>query len=84
MPRQVEVGVPIQLEGVRYYSISDVQRSLGIARQTLWRWRRDAKIPVGRRYRDRQILYTDREVEQIREYANRIEPALTIKSRRSA
>jgi predicted site-specific integrase-resolvase len=84
MPRQVEVGVPIQIEGVRYYSISDVQRSLGIARQTLWRWRRDAKIPVGRRYRDRQILYTDREVEQIREYANRIEPALTIKSRRSA
>ena len=84
MPRQVEVGVPIQIEGVRYYSISDVQRSLGIARQTLWRWRRDAKIPVGRRYRDRQIRYTDREVEQIREYANRIEPALTIKSRRSA
>ena len=84
MPREVEVGVPIQIEGVRYYFISDVQRSLGIARQTLWRWRRDAKIPVGRQYRDRQILHTDREVEQIRENANRIEPALTIKSRRSA
>jgi transposase-like protein len=64
----------IEIEGTRYYSAADIHRDLGVARQTLWRWRKDAKIPRGRRYRDRKVLFTEHEMEAIREYANRLEP----------
>jgi predicted DNA-binding transcriptional regulator AlpA len=67
--------MPIVIEQVQYFTASDIQRSLGIARQTLWRWRKAGRIPQGRRYRDRQVVFTRREVEAIREYSNRLEPA---------
>ena len=65
----------IEIEGVRYYSATDVHEELGIARQTLWRWRRTMKIPQGRRYRDHKIVFTEGEMAQIREYANRLAPS---------
>lgn len=65
----------IEIQGARYFTATDIQQELGIARQTLWRWRKDSKIPQGLRYRDRQILFTEEEMEVIREYANRLEPA---------
>lgn len=65
----------IEIKGVRYYSATEVQESLGIARQTLWRWRKALKIPQGRRYRDRQIVFSADELEQISGFADRLEPA---------
>jgi hypothetical protein len=65
----------IEIEGVSYFSAADVQKELGTTRQTLWRWRKEAKIPQGRRYRDRQIVFTGAEVQAIRDYANRLAPA---------
>jgi predicted DNA-binding transcriptional regulator AlpA len=67
--------MPIHIDGVAYVSAADLLQDLGIARQTLWRWRKARKIPPGRRYRGRDVVFTKEEVEIIREYANRLEPA---------
>lgn len=67
--------MPLEIEGVEYFTAADIHRALRIARQTLWRWRRSRKIPPGRRYRDLRIVFTRQELEAIREYANRLEPA---------
>lgn len=63
-----------ELDGVTYFSAADVTRELGVSRQTLWRWRQDGKIPLGRRYRDHQVVFTSDEFTAIREFAHRIEP----------
>ncbi|WP_437931118.1 helix-turn-helix domain-containing protein [Sorangium sp. So ce291] len=62
------------LDGTTYFSAAEVVRDIGVSRQTLWRWRQDGKIPVGRRYRDRQVLFTADEFDTIREFAHRLEP----------
>lgn len=67
--------MPIAVDGVTYYSASEVARAVGVSRQSLWRWRQDGKVPPGRRFRDRQILFTAGEIEQVKDYANRLEPA---------
>ena len=66
----------VELDGIRYLSNDEVARKLRISRQTLWRWRAAAKIPVGRQYRGRVVLFTQDEVTEIQRYAHRIEPAL--------
>jgi transposase-like protein len=67
---------PKTVDGTAYYPAAAVARALGVSRQTLWRWRHEERIPLGRRFRDGQILFTEAEVEAIRTYANRLEPAL--------
>ena len=65
----------IEIEGTEYFTAADIQRDIGVVRQTLWRWRRARKIPQGRRYRDQAIVFTRSELEAIRVYSNRLEPA---------
>lgn len=67
----------IEIKGVKYYSATEVQESLGIARQTLWRWRKALKIPLGRRYRNRQLVFSAEELKEITGFADRLEPAST-------
>jgi predicted DNA-binding transcriptional regulator AlpA len=66
--------MPLEIDKITYYTAADIHRDVGVARQTLWRWRKKGKIPQGRRYRDRQVVFTEQEVEAIREYSNRLEP----------
>lgn len=66
--------MPIILEGVTYLSVTEVAGSLGISRQTLWRWRDSERVPAGRKFRGGQVLFTLGEVQAIRDYANQVEP----------
>jgi hypothetical protein len=74
--------MPIEIEGVEYFTAADIQREVGVVRQTLWRWRRARVIPQGLRYRNKSIVFTRAEVEVIREYSNRLEPADSPQPRR--
>ena len=66
--------MPTTIQDTEFFTQSEVADDLGVDRTTLWRWRKDGKIPAGRRFRGSQVLYTESEVRQISEYANRLEP----------
>ena len=63
-----------EIAGVQYYSTTFVLAEVGVSRQTLWRWRREALIPQGHRFRNGQLLFTPDEYQKILEHANRVEP----------
>ena len=65
---------PVIIDGTAYFAATDIAAGLKISRQTLWRWRRAGKIPLGHRFRDGQTLFTQNELEEIRTFALRIEP----------
>jgi hypothetical protein len=67
--------MPIVIGRIQYFTPKDVQVDLHVSRQSLWRWRRAKKVPQGRKYRDRQVVFTLSEFETIRQYANRLVPA---------
>lgn len=71
----IELAMSVELQGVVYLSSTEVLSELRISRQTLWRWRQDGKVPAGNRFRDGRLLFSQHDVDQIREYAHRIEPA---------
>jgi len=64
----------IQIDGVEYYSTTEVLAATGISRQTLWRWRQEGRVPDGNRFRNGHVLFTEAEYGEILAYANRIEP----------
>jgi transposase-like protein len=64
----------LRIDGNDYYSVAQILKEAGVTRQTLWRWRQEGRVPAGHRFRDKQILFTADELEQIRQYANRVEP----------
>lgn len=66
--------MPQEIDGVIYMTAAEVSQEMGVSRQTLWRWRRDGKIPAGHRFRDGKIVFTEREVNEIRIHANKVEP----------
>ena len=73
--------MPLEIDGVTYYSSAEVAVETAISRQTLWRWRQQGKVPAGHRFRERQILFTAAEFDEVREYANRLEPASAASAR---
>lgn len=66
--------MPLTIGDQRFFTATEVAKDLGVVRQTLWRWRQERKIPAGRRYRDRQVVFTEAELTAIREFAHRIAP----------
>ncbi len=66
--------MPNEIDGVIHYSSQEVSEECGVSRQTLWRWRKNGKIPLGRRFRDGSLLFSETERETVIDYANRVEP----------
>ena len=66
--------MPLEVGGKTFYKTKEVAELAGVTRQTLWRWQRDDRIPAGRRYRDRERLYTLEEAETVHACAHRMEP----------
>jgi len=66
--------MPVTVNGQDFFTATEVAEDVGVVRQTLWRWRQDRKVPPGHRYRDRQILYSEDELIEIREFAHKLEP----------
>jgi DNA-binding transcriptional MerR regulator len=66
--------MPVTIGGQSYHSHTELADELHVSRQTLWRWREKGKIPTGLRSRSGQVLFTDEEVQMIRDFANRLEP----------
>ena len=64
----------ITIEGIEYVSASELLEELQISRQTLWRWRQQGQIPLGRLYHSKKLVFTNQEGAAIREFANRLEP----------
>lgn len=65
----------LTIDGVKYYPAADLVRRIGVSRQTLWRWRKQEKVPSGYHYRDGRLYFTEDECRAVMEYANHIEPA---------
>jgi predicted site-specific integrase-resolvase len=68
----------VKIAGMTYLLATHVAKHIGISRTTLWRWRHEGKIPLGRRYRNGLILFTPNEVEMVRHFADKLEP-VTVK-----
>jgi len=66
--------MPVEVNGKEYLQVTEVADMVGVTRQTLWRWRQAGSIPIGRKYRGRQVIYNRDEVELIRQFSERIEP----------
>lgn len=66
--------MPIDIKGIEYLTLSDLLSELNVSRQTLWRWRQEGSIPGGQRYRGRQLIFTHADANEIRAFAERIEP----------
>ena len=64
----------LQIKEITYFTLGEIAGELGISRQTLWRWRQKGHIPLGHRYRGRQVILSSQERELVVDYAQRLEP----------
>jgi predicted DNA-binding transcriptional regulator AlpA len=73
-PRATDDDATLRIGDTIYFPASAVASAVGVSRQTLWRWRSDGKVPRGTRYRDGQVVFTEKEFAEIRQFADRLEP----------
>ena len=63
-------------DGTRFYTLTEVAKSTGVSRQTLYRWMQDGKVrPAGYvRRRDGRAFYSETELATITQFASDVEP----------
>lgn len=66
--------MPVNINDINYLSVSELLDELEVTRQTLWRWRQEGKIPAGHRMRNRMVVFSPLEVDEIKTFANQVEP----------
>ena len=76
--RNQSAGMPVLIGNIRYFSAVEIYKELRVSRTTFWRWRADGRIPNGRRYRGKTVLFNEEELAAIREYADRLEPTESV------
>ena len=77
---QVDEGLTqLQIHGNAYFTVNGIADKLGISRQTIWRWRQAGKIPAGHKYRDKWVVFTEEEYDEILRFSNRLEPIQPVK-----
>ncbi len=76
--------MPVSVGEFEYLTLAEVALAVGVTRQTLWRWRRNGKVPAGMRLRDGRILYGSRDVAAVRTFAEELTPLQVIGSNASA
>lgn len=67
--------MPLEVSGKRFYTVTEIADFANVTRQTIWRWRKAGKIPDGRKYRGREVLFNLNELEEIYAHAHRLEPS---------
>jgi predicted DNA-binding transcriptional regulator AlpA len=73
-PLRAATSKPLTIEGVEFFTTTEATQMVGVSRQTLWRWRAEGDVPLGRRYRRKSVVFTRTEVNEIVAFSNRIEP----------
>ena len=73
-PLRTATTMPLTIEGVEFFTTTEVTQMLGVSRQTLWRWRAEGNVPLGRRFRRKAVVFTKVEVDEIVAFGNKIEP----------
>ncbi len=66
--------MPLIIDGIELVTASELLLELNISRQTLWRWRQQGSISLGRLYRKNKLVFTVEEALAIKAFANRLEP----------
>jgi len=65
--------MPTEIEGSIFYSCTDVATACNVSRQTIWRWRQEGLIPMGRSRKGRSVAFSATELEYIRAHARQLE-----------
>jgi predicted DNA-binding transcriptional regulator AlpA len=66
--------MPLEIDGRPFLTLSELAGAIGVSRQTLWRWRRDGKIPSGHRFRDGRVVFAETETRLVRAHSLAMTP----------
>jgi cysteine desulfurase len=64
--------MPTKIEDSEYFSLQEIAEMVSVSRQTLWRWRQEGKMPQGRSFRGRSLLFSEAELALVKQRAHEL------------